>query len=172
MRNPPPGVALTRSLAVALMLSGPACAADDRGSPTQAAPSASAESPAALPVGRYTAELTKTDFKGLPFAPDKRFFAEWSLTIGKDTYVLEAPVYRVTESLGVGDDSTLQITATPAPTGAFNCVDAEGERTTVEGGASGTYAYAISGKVFTLTAKNEPCPLREAILERRWRRDG
>ncbi|MBA2726218.1 MAG: hypothetical protein H0U53_09530 [Actinobacteria bacterium] len=155
-----------------LLLLGAACAADEPEPATDVTPSATTVSEAALPVGRYTAKLTRSDFSDLPFAADKRFFAEWSLTIAEDVYVLDAPVYRVTESLGAIDGSTLQITATPAPTGAFNCVDAEGERTTVDGSASGTYAYVLSGKAFTLDAEEEPCPLRQAILEREWRLDG
>jgi hypothetical protein len=96
----------------------------------------------------------------------------WTLEIGTDTYQLRrGEGFRVTESIDVGV-TRIEITATPAPTGAFNCYDENDDRLTGTNDASGAYGFEVAGEALNLKAAedDEPCPLRRFLLEREWTR--
>lgn len=90
----------------------------------------------------------------------------WILTLEGDRYRLEQDEFRVEEDLVLRDDE-LTVSGVPAPEGAFNCyVNDERVLERVEG----AYEVKAEDDELELTAIDDPCPLRAAILERTWRR--
>ena len=137
-------------------------------SESSAAASESSVSATEEPVeGVFVARIEDEEFAEFPYLPDD-FGGRWTLTVSEEDYVLEGPIFRVTEQILQAADGTWAIDATPAPTGAFNCFDDDGERLTGEGQASAVYEVALQGDELTLASLEEPCALRTVFLERTW----
>ena len=169
---------VTASCVMLLLLAAFTDGGPDMTSPRTTSPSASSGdvmSPEAGPSAEasveideiLTARVTRKDLKDFDYVPRKAWQGEWKLTVGAVEYVLEYTNFRVTESIAAAEDE-IAITATPAPTGAFNCYDEDDVRLTGEGEASAVYSYELTDGTFELTAEEEPCELRRALLERTW----
>lgn len=152
-------------LFVILIYAATACA-DEK--PAPPADEASEEGPAA-PVGTYSAQIPYKEF--LPeFDYTPRYFGgRWTIDVQDGQYVLEATKFRITEDFEMTAEG-FAIDATPAPTGAFNCFNEQDTRMTGEGQASGLYEVEQTAEGVTFTAVEEPCPLRQRILERSWKK--
>jgi hypothetical protein len=98
--------------------------------------------------------------------PASVFAGTWRLQITPDAYRLTRPRFRVTEDLRAVP-GRLSISATPAPVGAFNCYR-NSDRLTEKGDAAASYDFE-SGATLALIAREDPCPLRRLLLERRWK---
>ena len=160
-------------VAASFFVFGVACSGDDP-TPDSSEPSvaASQSSVSAIeePVeGVFVARIEDEEFDEFSYLPDD-FGGRWTLTVSEEDYVLEGPIFRVTEDISQTAEGTWAIDATPAPAGAFNCFDEEGERLTGEGEASAVYEVALEGDQLTLASLEEPCALRTVFLERTWAR--
>lgn len=154
------------ALVFGVLLSG--CVQEDA-TPTEAPSSIEADSPTENPVeidGTFTGRVTKQDLSEYDYVP-KNWPGEWTLTMSAAEYVLEYTNFRVTEEIEASEDEIV-ITATPAPDGAFNCYDEDDVRLTGEGEAGASYGYVLTDETLELTAEEEPCGLRRALLERTW----
>ncbi len=140
-------------------LVGIAC---DRG--TEAPPS----EPAPDIEGTFEAEISGKDLKGAGLP--RTLGGTWTITFADGKYVLEAvdKPFRVTEQVAFTAE-VMNIDATPAPVGAFNCYE-NGKRVTGDGEASGSYSYELADDEITLTPVegDEPCRIRPLLLERTW----
>ena len=157
-------------LAASFVLFGVACNGNDE--PDVAAPSAAAsESSVAAaeePVnGVFASRIADEEFQRFEYLPDD-FGGRWKLTVSDEDYVLEGPIFRITEQILQTSEGIWNIDATPAPVGAFNCFDEEGERLTDEGDAAAVYEFSLEGDELTLASLEEPCELRALFLERTW----
>ena len=153
-------------LIVSLLLFSAACS-DSRGEPDAAEPPAAA---AEEPVeGVFTARIPDGEFEQFSYLPD-HFGGRWTITVSEDEYVLEGPIFRVTEDILQTVEETWDIDATPAPVGAFNCFNEEGERMTGPGEATGLYEVSLKEDELTLSPIEEPCELRALFLDRTWSR--
>lgn len=153
---------MKRSVAVMLMLSVilTACASGDD-------PPDDAATPAHPAIGTYTTTIPAKDIKKFDYL-DETFTGEWVLTIEADRYSLtHGESFRVFEDVAL-DDEEMSIDATPAPVGAYNCYDDDGERMVDEGLAAGTYGFSLADGSLLLEALDEPCPIRLLFLEREW----
>lgn len=140
-------------------------------SPTavEAGSSPTAVDPGATIEGVFRARIGQGELEDFSYLPDY-FGGRWTLTVSSDQYVLEGPIFRVTEQIVQTSDEEWAIDATPAPNGAFNCFDDGGARLIGEGEASGTYGVTLDGSELSLVPREERCALRAVLLERTWTR--
>lgn len=116
--------------------------------------------------GTYTSSIARNEFKSTVLP--RRLGGRWTLTLAGGEYVLEGPMFRVTEELDVLDDETVAISGMPAPGGAFNCVDEDGDRITPPTEVRATYAFEHEGDALAFTQVEDPCSFRGLFLERTW----
>lgn len=115
----------------------------------------------------YVAEIEAAAL-GDPPLPES-FSGTWELVLEGDRYRLSQDEFgTITEAIQVEGDR-LFVVAVPAPEGAFNCYGMDGGR--VSELLRARYAIEADGDTLELGKLHEPCPLREAILARTWRRD-
>lgn len=154
---------LVKVLFATLLLS--ACAGD--GDPRTAA--AEQTAPSVIEPEKYGADVAASTFKDFPAITGKEWAGRWTLDVKEDRYLIEAESFsfRATE-MWSGEGTAFDITATPAPIGAFNCYTPEGERLTGREEASAEYEVIEMDDGFELKAVEDPCPLRAALLERSW----
>ena len=158
-------------VAASFVVFGVACSGDDP-APDSSEPSVVASEPSVSAIeetveGVFVARIEDEEFEEFSYLPDD-FGGRWTLTVSAEDYVLEGPIFRVTEQILQTADGTWAIDATPAPTGAFNCYDEEDERLTGEGEASAVYEVSLAEDELTLASLEEPCALRTVFLERTW----
>jgi hypothetical protein len=120
-------------------------------------------------TGRYRARIALAEFDEVPGPTIPAYAGTWELTLdeGARSYRIEAEGYgRVSGSYSFEGDTAV-FEDTPTPEGAFNCF-VDGERTFTEGRAE--YLVEVEGDTVEFRVESEPCPLREAIMERAWTR--
>lgn len=114
----------------------------------------------------FVAEIDASSLGDPP--PPESFSGMWELVLEGDRYrVSGAGFGGVTETIEVEEDR-LFIVSVPAPEGAFNCYAPDGSRTLEPTRAR--YVIEVDGDALELDALHEPCPLRQEILSRTWRR--
>ncbi|MGI8774684.1 MAG: hypothetical protein ACR2KQ_06680 [Actinomycetota bacterium] len=130
-------------------------------------PAPDAVSPTPVEItGTFTGKISKQELRELDNVPPY-WAGTWRLEMDAGSYTLSHEDFRFTEAFDVADEG-LRISATPAPAGAFNCFNDAEERLTGEGDAAAVYRYSLTETSIELAASEEPCPLREALLERTW----
>ena len=116
--------------------------------------------------GSYTASIPASDFRGEPAAPPDVLKGEWTLHLGRE-FRLQQERFGETDGRLYVQGQDMFFDAQPAPAGTFNCFLETG-RTTEFG--EGRYSFTIDEKGIDLRAEDEPCPLREILLARTWKR--
>jgi hypothetical protein len=117
--------------------------------------------------GTYVAQVSPRDFTGVPGPTTQGFGGKWTLTLdqSESSYRIEGDALSRVSGFFDLDGGSAIFDDDPAPAGAFNCYINDA-RTLTEGRA--TYEAQLADGVLELSVEDEPCPLRGAILERRW----
>jgi hypothetical protein len=122
--------------------------------------------------GTYTAIVPRTGFEGADrkeYLPSI-FGGRWELVIDGTTYLIEGDNFNRVSGRIVTTPDLIRFEDIPAPRGAFNCFDDEGNRVLSRSKGTGIYTYELAEGILTLRGSDEPCELRGLIMERGWER--
>ena len=102
--------------------------------------------------------------------PPDMFAGTYSLVVEGTEYRLSGTGFGEITGRIITSDDSLSFADIPAPVGAFNCVDDEGERADTREEGTAEYGYEVDDESLTLTIEDEPCSFRGVLMENTWDR--
>jgi hypothetical protein len=158
-----------RIAALVALLMLPACSSDEPPQ-KQSSPSPTTNAVSSELSGSFKTGIKYPEFVNVPGPTHRDYIGVWKMDLDLEGvfYLIHHPGYGQVSGEVFIEGDVIVFNDPPAPEGAFNCFLPNGERTLEKG--DGRYHFEVEADSLTLTVIDEPCPLREAILNRTWER--